>query len=121
MPLAYKNLLNSGAIITALSDTVAAVATVPAGSVYNVMNIMIHNAGSADRTVTLYKVTNSAGSPGTPSAANEIFNQAIPPGEDILIEYSPPGDILPNEGDAIFAMQSAGTDVTIRITGREDT
>lgn len=98
-----------------LTDSAAAVVTVSGTQKTKIASVTLHNTHTSDVIVKLYRVKNDAGSLGTASAANKVFEQSIKAGDTIIIN---PGWVLPLENDALFAEAAITSKVTICIDGQ---
>jgi hypothetical protein len=79
--------------------------------------IILHNTSGSDVLVNLWVVPDNAGSVGTAADANQIYEQLVPAGRTVDINFEQPGLIMIDDNETIQGMADTASVVTIQIMG----
>jgi len=115
MSASYKRLADTQQLGTSAATIVAN----PSGYTTFVKLITLHclSSASANETVKIYRVPDSAGSVGTAGTANQIAEIELEPGETQTIFFDPPGLVLEDTNDTIQMSTTTAATVNVSVDG----
>lgn len=99
-------------VITQLTATAATLYTVPAATTTRVMELLICNTDTVERTITVHFVTSG----GTASAANRVLSAMVVPGGGTVALGL---NTVLATGDQIAALASVGAAINLLCSGTE--
>jgi hypothetical protein len=106
--------------ITTIPSTVGAVFTNPGGQDTVIKGIEIFNSNTTAEEVKLYNVPDSGGSLGTAGDTNQILEITLSAKEKFIYESPGDGRWLTDTNDAIFAVTTTASKVTIEFFGGKE-
>lgn len=102
-----------------IASSVASVYANPASTKSHVRGFLVHNTNTTLEAVKIHWVPDSAGSVGTASAGNRIFDIDLQPRESQVFEI-PYGLVLTDTNESIQAVTTTASKVTIAVLGDKD-
>ncbi len=114
MAFAYRQILK----ITTIASTAGTLYTHSTGTYAHtyIRSIIIHNANTTAELVKLYYLASG----GTAGATNEFYSETLNPGDTRIIEFTPPGLMMTDNGDFIQGVTTTASKVTIQFMGGTD-
>ena len=100
-----------------IASTAGSVYTNPAATTTYVKTLLIHNTNTTTEAIVINRVPNSGGSLGTAAASNRMYNFNLVANDTIELKFEGPGQILTAQNDAIFAVTTTASKVTITVMG----
>ena len=106
--------------ITTLPSTVGSIYANPSSTKTFISGITIHNGNTTSETVQVYNVPDSGGSLGTAALTNRIWRKVLAADETAILEVPSDGIVLSDTNDAIFAVTTTSSKVTVMVHGTKD-
>lgn len=106
--------------IQTIPSTAGSIYANPASTKTFIFGFTLFNSNTTAETVKLYMVPDSGGSLGTAAATNQFLEVSLASLETFVFEAPSDGIALADTNDAIFAVTTTASKVTVQIHGVKD-
>jgi Zn-dependent M28 family amino/carboxypeptidase len=106
--------------IQTIAATAGSIYANSAGEKAFISGLTVHNTDTVNQTVQVYNVPDSGGALGTAALTNRIWIKVLVPDETAIFEAPSDGIVLSDTNDALFAVTTTASKVTLMLHGRKD-